>query len=245
MDYSIPLKEDDKRKPRIWYLPSIWKEVTNFPTIRDLQDHLEKHEWANTMNWDEMGRNDWREIEKAPYIFLSRAPLTFGHSQLVIQSPQGNNQDEENFFCLASKIVERVIVVFRKAFIEQKIHKDKNFSDLAKLTYTEGDYIKTLILRSSASENVCREYKIHLVPYFKSHAMACQKHYTAIHNVDPNQEGGLLGWLGERETIVDNWQIKGDNPFNGKFDEIVNENLKMTEIAKELRDLYSKKSTPS
>lgn len=228
----------DERTQRLWYLPSIWKELSKLSTLAELQSRLEEHKWANitVTDWDEMKNNDWKEIEKAPYIFLSRAPLTFGHSQLVIKSPQGNNQNEEHFFCLASKLVERVIGVFRKAFVEQKIHEDRNFIDLAKLTGTEGSYIKTLILRASAREDSCREYKIHLVPYFKSHAMACQKRYTGLHIVNPNDEGGLLGWLGERETIVDNWQLKDDNPFNKDLDKIANDNLKMIEIANKLRD---------
>ncbi|MDO9462693.1 MAG: hypothetical protein Q7J61_02675, partial [Deltaproteobacteria bacterium] len=233
MDLTKKDNEMDKRIPRLWYLPNTWKEVTKFPTLRDLQEHLAKHEWANTINWDEIGstdNSDWKAIERVPHIFLSRAPLTFGHSQLVIPSPQGNNQDEENFFCLASKIIERVIVAFRKAFIEQKLHKDKTFSELAEITHTEGDYIKTLILRSSASENVCKEYKIHLVPYFQSHEEQCERRFRNLHGIMSKEKGGLLGWIGDRENIADSWQV-GRTPCKYRLDDVANADLKMSEIA--------------
>lgn len=246
----------DKRIPRLWYVPRMRRDVDHFRTLKKLQGHLEKEKWVNTSDWNQIEDKDWREIVKAPYIFLSRAPLTFGHSQLVIRSPQGNNQNEEDFFCLASKIIEKAIVVFKKAFIEQRMHEEKIFNELAKLTFTKGNYIKTLILRSSANEDNCREYKIHLVPYFESHEISCQKHYTAIHSVKADVEGGLLGWLGQRETLVDTWQNERDNPFNDKLyditndnqkeaswqngravtlDDIANKKLKMIEMAKKLR----------
>lgn len=161
MDLTKENKEDvdDKRIPRLWYLPKLWGRVSKFQKVIDLQKHTRSSEWVNTTNWEQVKSAKWVKIKKSPHIYLTRGPLTFGHSQLVIQSPQGNNQKEEDFFCLASRIIERVIVVFRNAFCEHKIHKDKTFKELAEITCTEGDYIKTLILRSSAMKPLIKSIK--------------------------------------------------------------------------------------
>lgn len=231
---------DDGRIPRLWYLPNIWEEVTKSATVRDLQKHLEKNCWKNTNDWCEVSKKKWKKIEQSPYVLLVRAPLTFGHSQLVISSPKGTNQDEEDFFSLGSRIIERTIMVFEQAFKVQKIHEDENFRSLAVFTGTKGRYIKTLILRSSASEKFHKEYKIHLVPYFKSHQDECIKRYRYIHGIATGDKGGLLGWLGERETVVDNLLESGPFKENKEIlDNFANEDLKMPEIAKKLCNLYN------
>lgn len=222
---------DDGRIPRLWYLPNIWEEAT----AQDFKERLEKEGWKNTNDWDKVGQTKWEKIEKSPYVFLSRAPLTFGHSQLVIPSPNGTKQDEKDFFRLASRIIERTIIAFKEAFKVQKLHQDENFSSLAVMTRTNGKYIKTLILRASASEDVCEEYKIHLVPYFKSHEDECGKRYRTLHGITSEKKGGLLGWLGERENEVDKLLELG--PLKEKLDKFANEGLKMAELAKKLRHL--------
>lgn len=222
---------DDGRIPRLWYLPNIWEKATD----KNFEDKLKKGDFKNTTHWNEVSRAKWNKIKKSPYILLVRAPLTFGHSQLVIPSPNGTKQDEKHFFCLASKIIERAIIAFKEALKVQVIHEDENFRSLAVITKTKGKYIKTLILRASASENVCEEYKIHLVPYFKSHEDECVKRYRSLHGIKSEDKGGLLGWLGERETDVDKLLELG--PLKEKLDNFANKDLKMAEIAKTLRNL--------
>lgn len=133
----------------------------------------------------------WDEIQKYPYIFLVHKPLTFGHSQLVIPNPIApklKKLSEEELFEEASKHVKKAIETFRKIFKDTSILK--KFRVLAECTNTNGDYIKTLILRASADESYDEKYKVHLAPYFKSHGNDCGT-------------GGLLRWVGERELRVD------------------------------------------
>lgn len=165
-------------------------------------------------------------------LFLVQTPLTFGHSQLIMKFPP--RSDESTRFLRAADFIQKALVSFKQV-LSPKILKE--FKVLAEHTLTNGTYIKTLVLRTSAHEEK-NEYKVHLVPYFRSHARACQKRYTAIHKVDPKEQGGLIGWLGERETIVDNWQIKGDNPFDGDLDEIANKKWKLSRLAKRLSQAW-------
>jgi hypothetical protein len=208
---------DDGRILRLWYLQNIWEKATD---------------------WGKVELAKWKKIEQSPYVFLSRAPLTFGHSQLVIRSPNGTKQNEEDFFCLASKIIERTIIAFKDAFKVQKLHECGNFNALAVITRTRGKYIKTLVLRASASEDICEEYKIHLVPYFKSHEDECGKRFRTLHGITSEKKGGLLGWLGERENEVDKLLELG--PLKEKLDKFANEDLKMAELAKKLRACIGK-----
>jgi hypothetical protein len=94
-----------------------------------------------------------------------------------------------------------------------------------------------LVLRSSAQEIVDKEYKVHLVPYFESHAELCKKRFQSLHTVPNDQTGGLLGWLGGREDDVDRWEVD-PNPTKPILDQIANEHLKMTVLAQELRKLW-------
>ena len=135
---------DDGRILRLWYLPNVWGKAME----KNFKERLEENGWENTSDWENVKNKKWNKIEQSPYVFLSRSPLTFGHSQLVI-SLNRTKQDEKDFFCLAAKIIERAIIAFQEAFKKQKLHEDKNFSSLAVITKTKGEYIKTLILRAS------------------------------------------------------------------------------------------------
>jgi len=115
---------------------------------------------------------------------------------------------------------------FKQVFGRRAIHNNIQLASLAKLTITDGDYIKTLILRTSANEEN-NEYKVHLVPYFSSHASSCKNRYTAIHSVSPGTTGGLLGWLGVRETIADSWLNESDNPFTESLDDVAERVLRL------------------
>jgi hypothetical protein len=79
------------------------------------------------------------------------------------------------------------------------------FKELARYTRTSGAYRKLLILRTSASER--EAFKIHLVPYFESHEHECYGLFHWRHSVRSDKLGGLLGWLGERESEVDKVEV--------------------------------------
>lgn len=181
------------------------------------------------------------------YIFLSRAPLTFGHSQLVLRVQDNVKHDELFLFDLAAPIIKHAISAFRQVLHSDKVHMTEDFASLAELTLAKDAYLKTLILRTSAEEHPLTqedpliEYKVHLVPYFESNALECQKRYLAIHRVGPKEKGGLLGWLGERETAVEKWQLKSETPWACILDEVANTNLNMPKLAELLAKAWPSK----
>lgn len=155
-------------------------------------------------------------------IFLVDSPLTFAHSQVAIKFSENVHLDESSRFRIAAQIVHKAISTFKQLLSPNTIDY---FKELAEFTHTKGNYIKTLVLRASAQEDDW-EYKIHLVPYFVSHAAVCQERYTGIHC--DNQPGGLLGWLGERETEVDRW--KRQNAAH--LDDVITNKWRLPELAK-------------
>ena len=217
----------DGRVDRLWYLPTGWQEP------RSVQDYLRAPSSLknSTSLPDSREQTDlWDTIRKSPCIFLSRSPLTFGHSQLLIPY---DGDSEQDLFRLASEIICKAISALSAMFSGDKPpHQEEIFEPLAKMTLTGGHYVKTLVLRASANES-SNEYKVHLVPYFKSHKELCRKRFHSLHAVAPDKEGGLLGWLGEREDVVDNWEVD-PSPVQSALDHIANEHLKMSELAKRL-----------
>ncbi len=157
------------------------------------------------------------------YIFLVDTPVTFGHSQLVMNFPCDACHSESACFNQAAPIIEKALSTFKQMLNPRTVNE---FWELAEFTFTKKSYIKTLILRVSAQEDRGKEYKVHLVPYFESHACLCRKRYTAIHNVDRKKKGGLIGWLGERETIVEIWK----NENVSLVGEIINDVWKLPEL---------------
>ena len=221
----------DARIPRLWYLPKGWEKPP-----KDVAKYFKKSALQKVTAWPDV--RNWRQIEKSPKIFLSRSPLTFGHSQLVV--PSQDDCNEEDLFQLASKIIYCAIATFRNAFADQRLHEEEDFKSLAEKTLTYGSYRKTLVLRASAqekSEKISKEYKVHLVPYFASHASLCKKRFLSLHAVKPEDDdtGGLLGWLGEREDDVDRWEA--DKTHREKLDRIAHKDLRMPDLAKKLRKL--------
>ena len=236
----------DGRIHRIWYLPSKWSEIkNNLGDVTNWSEYVSDGENTTDSDWDKSG---WKLLQQFPYIFLSRSPLTFGHSQLVIPSPPARKwkkTKEEDFFEWSSHIIEGAIATFSRVFRDDKIHQhNKIFKNLAEVTQTKGRYIKTLILRASANEKVFEEYKVHLVPYFKSHATKCQDRFRCRHRASLTKTGGLLGWLGEREDEVDKWEAD-PTPCKYRLDDIANEDLKMSELARKLRDSWPEKNKKS
>lgn len=193
--------------PRTWFLKNEWSSESANAAGR--YDAIQERAGQDNQNSSFTAR-----------IFLVRAPLTFGHSQLVMDFSSDTLSDESTRFFQSADIIRKALLAFKMALDSHTVQK---FETLAQITLTKGSYLKTLILRTSAKEKG-KEYKVHLVPYFKSHEKACQKRFTNIHNINTKEKGGLLGWLGERENIVDSWQSESDNPFKEKLDNIANAN---------------------
>lgn len=223
----------DQQIGRLWYMPEGWGELLPPNTVAGYLKNPSTLQNATSM--PNVKKDNWEHIKRYPCIFLSRSPLTFGHSQLLIPSC---GDCEEDLFRLASEIICKVVSTFTRAFKNPTfLHKKKIFKPLAENTLTRGDYIKTLVLRTSAQEKIEKEFKVHLVPYFESHAELCKKRFQSLHTVTTHQTGGLLGWLGERENNVDRWEVD-PTPTKPMLDQIANEHLKMTVLSQELRMLW-------
>jgi hypothetical protein len=177
-------------------------------------------------------------MSKFPHIFLTNAPLSFGHSQLVIPSQNENDEDESTFFQSASEIIVGVLKVFKNIFGKQGLHARLAYEALAENTYSYGKFIKTLIFRTSANENPDSELKIHLVPYFESIQTECHKRFHSLHTAPPNEKGGLIGSIGERETQMDKWLVEGV-PGPISLDEIGKNVWKLPELAKKLYQAWN------
>jgi len=185
-------------------------------------------------------KNDWASVSKSPYIFLTNAPLTFGHSQLVIPIDyMTNSVNESTFFSTASPIITITLKVFNDVFGKKKIHFKAAFQKLAMDTYSYGKYLKTLVLRTSASEKPDREFKVHLVPYFQSNQVECHKRFHSHHKAPPHKHGGMIGWLGERETQVDKWLVDGF-PGSLSLDQIGRDVWKLPALAKQLKRVWTR-----
>lgn len=134
--------------------------------------------------------------ENGAFAFLVDAPLTFGHSQLVVAIQP--KKEDESF----STVAHHIAACIKKLRTSLPSPRDGKWKPLAEYTRSCGPYEKTLVLRVSADEKR-NMYKIHLVPYFKSHLDATNKLYRVTHDKGRKGKGGLLHWLGQREVIVD------------------------------------------
>lgn len=223
---------------RVWFLPNGCSK-RNPNEIKSWTSLLKK---GNFCDWSLLKEEKfpWNKAERFPHIFLVRAPISFGHSQLVIPCPGTlETADEVDFFAWASFLVSKVISTFQTVFEKKKIHQMKQeYHKLARDTYTYGNYLKTLIVRASADEEKGKKYKIHLIPYFQSHENSCLERFRSLYRVAPHKQGGLIGWLGEREKEVDKWQIDG---FPGPYSlvEIAECVWKLPQLAEELRNGWS------
>ena len=197
---------------------------------RDEETYLLARVWfEQTMGYS------WEEVCKLPHIFLTNAPLTFGHSQLVVPALHGRNTANENdLFRKAAELIEKALKVLRSVLGKTNVHETSPFEKLAQDTYCYGKYIKTLILRTSADDDPVTKIKLHLVPYFQSNEADCHKRFHSLHRAPPNDKGGMLGWLGERETQIDRWAIDGF-PGPVTLDQVGREVWKLPELAKHLR----------
>ncbi len=148
----------------------------------NVPDHLRDRAWYN---------------ETSAYAFLVHAPITFGHSQLVVCYAPCIS--EEDAFSIAAKHIAICIARLRSTFF---LNLDlAEWGALAQYTVTSGQYVKTLVLKASANENQ-GEYKIHLVPCFSSHIETANALFWDRFG-KKQTGGGLLYWIGQREHLVD------------------------------------------
>jgi hypothetical protein len=138
------------------------------------------------------------------FAFLVEAPHTFGHSQLVVAI---RSDKEDKSFSNAARHIATCIGILRTSLPSPADHE---WESLVEYTRSSGSYEKTLVLRVSADEEK-NTYKVHLVPYFKSHLDATNKLYQVTHDKGPTKKGGLLHWLGQREVILDYDMRAGDD----------------------------------
>ena len=136
----------------------------------------------------------WYQKQGA-FAFLVDAPLTFGHTQLVLRVVC--RAEERLFSRSAPHIVECVRRL--RTLLPGRL---ENWEHLATYTKTEGAYKKTLLLRVSADEQGDM-YKIHLVPYFESHLKSTCRLYQETLGFSDGGIGGLLHWLGKTEVRRD------------------------------------------
>ncbi len=151
-------------------------------------------------------------VRDGVYAFLVDAPLTLGHSQLRVTI--NSDQKEEDAFQIAAVHIVKCIEVLRTTLCNLDLGE---WEALVNYTETSGEYKKTLVLKTSANEGE-NEYKIHLAPYFQSHLdLTNQLYKKSVPN--PNESGGLLHWVGQREWIVD------CDMQRGRADEIVKKRI--------------------
>lgn len=226
----------DTRPQRTWFLQKegiskSWSSASVKPVDRylSIQSEINKE-------------NDY-DYEILTRIILSHTPLTFGHSQVIMKFLDGTRYLKESLrFEHAAEIIKNSISVFEQVLGLEELHlKQDELKRLTEITRTSGKYIKTLILRSSAEEHTCEEYteyKVHLVPYFTSHAEYCKSRYSTLHFQTNEEKGGLLGWLGERETEVDRWQ-KQPHPWANCLNRIACADWKMSTLARLLCEKWT------
>lgn len=137
---------------------------------------------------------------------LVRAPITFGHTQVIVSGLRQKSEIEK--LEAALPLVRQCVDRFDR-LEKQLAALVSEFRGLAQYTNTHGSYVKTSILRTSAGEG-SSEFRMHLVPLFQSHLDAACERFRGLAAEDGRRaaaaedaKGGLIGWLGERETEVD------------------------------------------
>lgn len=174
---------------------------------------------------------DWSDDDDVN-LLLVRAPITFGHTQLVMQHEK--NPPRQASFEEAGPHIDRAIEAMHACLTETLM---ADFPVLGEITDSVvADSVvalkKVLVLRASASESVDKQLKIHLVPYFQSHHDACVKRFAQRHRALPGAPGGLLGWLGEQEDRADKWEV--DHPREDQLNDWASETLGLTKLAERL-----------
>jgi len=192
---------------RIWFVPRKGSEMWHTRCVNWGNDFST----INISEIEELSDKPFAMILSRPHIFMVRSPLTFGHSQVRIPIPPNKpNTTEIDYWQWAALMIKKAIKVNIEAFVVKQLHLHNSFSELAKETQTWGDYIKTLVWRGSAEENQEEEYRVHLIPYFESHEKLCNEYFDQLYLKGNKKEGGLLGWISEREKVVDKREIENE-----------------------------------
>jgi hypothetical protein len=129
-----------------------------------------------------------------------RAPLTFGHTQVVLSELERELCEVERWE-LAFPHLKRIVAAM-EATLRSGVHESEALAFAREYTATSGAFEKVIVLRTSATEGPT-EFKLHLVPYFASHAEAARQRFEDAHSAARGRRGGLIGWLGDRETKID------------------------------------------
>lgn len=133
---------------------------------------------------------------KAITVYLVDAPISFGHSQLVVDLSE--DRPEEDVFAIVAHHIAKCVRALREV-LPKVIW---SYGQLTDYTDTTGSYLKTAILRASTNEDRL-QYKVHLVPLFGSHLEDIKLLHQKTQHLESPTAGGMLHWLGEREAIVD------------------------------------------
>ena len=159
---------------------------------------------------------------------LVRAPITFGHTQFVME--RDNNDSHGESFIKSASHLGNAIDAMHKCITKERLDE---FQALARVTHSAGKLLKVLVLRASASEHVEKVLKIHLVPYCESHRGDCLRRFEQQHRVLPDTPGGLLGWIGTQEDRADSWEV--DYPREDKLNQWAEKILRLPELSKLLQ----------
>ena len=136
--------------------------------------------------------------DKGISVYLVESPLTFGHSQMNLQTEK--IMPEEDMFEIAALVLKESIRVLKEKL--PKAMEDPVWKTLRDYTKTSGRLIKILILKVSADETE-KQYKVHIVPYFESHLCLTTMLFQKGRDIDKCKTGGMIRWLGEQEKRLD------------------------------------------
>lgn len=141
----------------------------------------------------------WYGTSADAFAFITRAPLTLGHSQLRVPLPEGVR--EAGRWKVALPHLEATIEKLDGALRRLDL-ADPRWTALADYTVTRGEYKRISVLRTSADEASNDALRVHLVPLFQSHLDAANARFREKHGLVEGS-GGLIGWMATREDIVD------------------------------------------
>jgi hypothetical protein len=137
-------------------------------------------------------------------------------------------------FAISSSVIKECLPIINERL--PKALGNPLWKTLREYTKTKGRLIKTLILRVSADE-VERQYKVHIVPYFESHLCLTTMLFQQGRRLDKSKTGGLIHWLGEQErNVEDKIELLRDTPH---FPTDLVESFQLIKLAEYLNPLLN------
>jgi hypothetical protein len=94
------------------------------------------------------------------YVFLVRAPLTFGHSQLVTKVFDAGQHHEADLFEMVVPMIKGAISVFENVLESSRFHERPEFRKLAELTRT---HKRPSIVNRACTENHTPNKALHRI----------------------------------------------------------------------------------